>query len=315
MDTPHPDNLNPDTANLPSSPRDVQEGVPTLTPSQQVQQLSDFWEDHYPELFISVTTDEGQGLSSIPEELVQRTERLWAQIPDALSHSSLLVLGAGLDHTMPHTAFTATGLRVQSLPLNDLPEGINATVLRPSQPTGAVAVSLHGGPGWFGDGASHEHFWLPLFAALAQRSGVSVVDLTYPLGDWDVARRAVARAVDFIRSAHGQIISDVAPGACGLITFGSGFEVASGCAGEVDFHLAMTPRIFPGCEAAVEKTRVLVSLGAMDTRGTPAAQVREWFDKRGAHYEYREYPSGHIIAAPAVWRERVDDAAQWLAQQ
>ncbi|MBC2680957.1 hypothetical protein [Corynebacterium anserum] len=315
---------NSDIVNLPSSGRDVQEGVEPLTPEQQVIQLSDFLEDNYPELFLSMTTNEAEPFiaegKEIPTDLKERTERLWAKIPDLISHSSLLVLGAGLDHAMPHTAFVKTGPSTAPLDLAGLPEGIAGTILTPSRPNGNLAVSLHGGPGWVGDGISHEQLWLPLFAALAERSGTTVVDLTYPLpggGSWDPTQAAVADACEQITASRGEILPvqgfSGSNSACGLITFGTGFVAAQRVLNNVDFHLMMTPRIPEGFSAQADAPEALVSLARMDSRGTSAEKVRAWMDAQGARYEYRDYPSEHFIAAPAVWRERVQDAAEWLA--
>lgn len=312
---------NSDIVNLPhSGPRDVQEGVEPLTPEQQVRQLSDFFEDNYPELFTSLTTDEGREYTSqgqeVPAELKEHTERLWAKIPDLMTHSSLLVLGAGLDHAMPHTAFIKTGPSAEPAQIPGLPDGVRATVLTPSAPTGAVAVSLHGGPGWFGDGMSHDQLWLPLFAALAERSGVTIVDLIYPLpgaGSWEPTQAAVAEAVRAVAAAKSELVDN--PGSMGLVTFGTGFVAAQPVLSEVDFHLVMTPRIPEGFAGDVAGCATLVSLAQQDTRGTSVGDVKAWFDAQGADYEYRDYPSEHLIAAPAVWRERVADAAEWLSQR
>ncbi len=312
---------NSDIVNLPhSGPRDVQEGVEPLTPEQQVRQLSDFFEDNYPDLYASMTTDEGRPYTSkgtnVPVELKEHTERMWAKIPDLMTHSSLLVLGAGLDHAMPHTAFIKTGPSAEPASIPGLPEGMRGTLLTPSRPTGAIAVSLHGGPGWFGDGMSHDQLWLPLFAALAEQSGVTVVDLTYPLpgaGAWDTTQAVVAEAVRAIAAAQETVVDS--PTTVGLITFGTGFVAAQQVLSEVDFHLVMTPRIPEGFTADPNGAQTMVSVAQLDTRGTSAEDVRAWFDAHGLDYNYRAYPSEHLIAAPAVWRERVLDAAEWLASQ
>lgn len=312
---------NSDIVNLPGSGRDVQEGVTPLSPTEQAEQLSNFFEDNYPEIFRSLTTDEGYPYTSkgqdVPAELKESTERMWAKVPDLLTHTGLLVLGAGLDHGMPHASFVRTGPRTEELelPESSLPEGVRGTVLRPSQPNGAVAVSLHGGPGWFGDGLSHEQFWLPLFAALAERSGVTVVDLIYPLpggsGDWEPTQAAVSRAAQQAFAA----VCEAEDTPRGLITFGTGFVAGRDLFDQVDFHLMMTPRIPKGFAAPAEHACNFVSVAALDTRGTPAAEVRRWMDACGADYEYGEYASEHIIAAPTVWRERVEEAARWLDRQ
>ena len=159
---------NSDIASLPGAHRDVQEGVEPLTPAEQLVQLNNFFEDNYPEIFRSLTSDEGaeytQQGQPVPQDLKAATERMWSKVPDLLTHSSQLVLGAGLDHAMPHVSFCRTGVSSTVWPAGqpgvaELPQGVGATVLRPDDPTGALAISLHGGPGWFGDQQAHEQLW------------------------------------------------------------------------------------------------------------------------------------------------------------
>ncbi|MGP5660728.1 alpha/beta hydrolase [Corynebacterium falsenii] len=315
---------NSDIVSLPGSHKDVQEGVTPLTEPEQLVQLNNFFEDNYPEVFRSLTTDEGAEYrdrgEAVPAALVDETERMWARLPDLLSHSSLLVLGAGLDHQMPHVASLRSGPETEVLDAEAaLPEGISATVLTPSHPNGAWAISCHGGPGWFGDGASHDQFWLPLFAAIAEESGVTIVDLTYPLpgyGSWEATQEAVAEAFDAVRENAPEGAS------VGTVTFGSGFLATAGVR-HPDFVVAMTPRITEDLQVDTGAAPVLVSLAARDSRGTSEEQVREFFDRVGtgsasgsadSAVSYRTYESEHIIAAPTVWRHRVADVAQWLAE-
>ncbi|KAB3521058.1 hypothetical protein GC425_07505 [Corynebacterium sp. zg254] len=306
---------NSDIANLPNSGKDVQEGVEPLTAHQQIAQLNDYFEDNYPEVFTALTQDEGAPYRdagmAVPAELVESTERQWARAVDLISHSSLLVLGAGLDHRMPHNAFISAGqVSADAQPsfATDLPEGVSATAIRPANPDGSVAISLHGGPGWFGDGESHDLFWLPLFASVAAQSGTTIVDLTYPLpgyGAWDATQAAVAGAWDVVRQAF--------PGEkVGVVAFGSGLIAAAQVLEQADFLLAMTPRIPEGFQVDLTGVPTLVTVADSDSRGTSAKVCRQWAEKSGASLTYQEWPSEHIIAAPSVWRERVTAAGQWL---
>ena len=309
---------NSDIVSLPGSSRDVQAGVEPLTAQQQLEQLNNFFEDNYPEIFNSLVTDEGvtykEQSCPVPAELVDDTERMWARVPDLLAHSSLLVLGAGLDHRMPHVAYTA---QVRAEPWTAqhgaLPDGVVGTVLTPPNPSGAVAVSLHGGPGWFGDGASHDQFWLPLFAALAERSGVTIVDLTYPLpgyGSWELTQQDVAEAIV-------QIKSELAPKAFGLVVFGSGLVAAGqvvSTAPDLNFLAALSPRIPEGFAVDIAGVPTAISIARFDSRGTAGGVIKKYFEESGAEVQFYEYDSEHIIAAPAVWRQRIDDLAGWLRQ-
>ncbi|HCT13490.1 MAG TPA: hypothetical protein DIW82_01485, partial [Corynebacterium nuruki] len=100
-----------DPADLPKGhPADAMAGHDKLSPRQQLTQLLEYFEDSYPEIFRSLTTDEGAGVTGDElTELKDATERMWARVPDLITHCSLLVLGAGLDQSMPGVAFLKTG--------------------------------------------------------------------------------------------------------------------------------------------------------------------------------------------------------------
>lgn len=304
-----------DPATLPKGhPVDAQAGRDGISPRGQLTQLLAFFEDSYPEIFRSLTTDEAaDSPEGVTAELKDRTERLWSRVPDLITHCSMLVLGAGLDHAMPTSAFLRTGPSAEQVTV----AGVPATVLTPSEPTGAVAVSLHGGPGWFGDAESHEQLWLPLFAALAEKSGVTVVDLLYPLPAYgDGASPGRTRAA--VAAAVGEVRGWDRPGQrTGLVTFGSGFGLARDVVADADFLLAMTPRISEDLLAeppALAEVPTLVSVASEDSRGTPAEQVREFFDACAPGHEFRAYLSEHLIGVPDVWRRRVSDDAAWLGR-
>lgn len=311
-----------DPTTLPKGhPVDAQAGKDGISPRAQLTQLLNYFEDNYPEIFRSLTTDEAAtSPDGVTAELKDRTERMWARVPDLITHCSLLVLGAGLDHAMPTAAFLKTGPTAEPTAVAGLP----ATVLRPSEPTGALAVSLHGGPGWFGDAEAHDQLWLPLFAALAERSGVTVVDLVYPLPafgqDGSAASAAGAAATqDAVAAAFREVQGWAQPGQrTGLITFGSGFGLATKVLQDAAFLLAMSPRISPelvDAPPALAQVPTLVSVASEDSRGTPAAEVRDFFSACAPSAEFRAYLSEHIIGAPDVWRRRVSDDAEWLAQR
>lgn len=316
---------NSDILNLPSKPGDIQQGVQPLTPAEQVSQLSDYFEDNYPELFHSLIADEGaqyraQG-DAVPPDLIATTESLWARFPDLLTHASLLVLGAGLDHRMPHVAQLKPETQVSEWAhitpeLPALPEGIRAQVIKPSNPTGQLAISLHGGPGWFGDGASHDFLWMPLFAAIAEQSGTTIVDLTFPLPgnngwSWEPAQRAVEEAANTILDSADAL--DCTGEAPALVSFGSGILAAATAAERFDRFLFMTPRVpSKGFARLLRGASVYVSLASQDSRADSEANVRAYFDATDAEVEYDLNESEHLIAAPAVWRERVAKAATWL---
>lgn len=317
----HPDEPVPveqtDPASLPKGhPADAQAGREGISPRAQLTQLLNFFEDSYPEIFLSLTTDEAAtSPEGVTPELKDRTERMWARVPDLISHCSMLVLGAGLDHAMPTSAFLKSGPDATPATVAGLP----ATVLTPSNPTGAVAVSLHGGPGWFGDAESHDQLWLPLFAALAEKSGVTVVDLIYPLPGYGEGASA-AKTQDAVAAAVREVRGWQRPDQrTGLITFGSGFGLAGQVLEDSDFLLVMTPRITPElteAPPALADVPTLVSVASEDSRGTAADEVEAFFEKcSDGNAEFRSYLSEHLIGVPDVWRRRVSDDADWLAEQ
>lgn len=308
-----------DPADLPAGhPADAQAGRDGISPRAQLTQLLNYIEDNHPEVYRSLTTDEAAASpDGVTAELKDHTERTWARVPDLIAHCSMLVLGAGLDHAMPTSVFVKSGPSTEPVTV----AGLSGTVLCPSEPTGAVAVSLHGGPGWFGDAQAHDQLWVPLFAALAEQSGVTVVDLVYPLPGFGEGA-SVQRTQDAIAAAFREVRGWDRPGQrTGLITFGSGFGLARPVVGETDFLLAMSPRITPQLQAdppALGEVPTLVSVASEDSRGTAAEEVREFFRScatGGAGHEFRAYLSEHIIGVPDVWRRRVSDDAAWLAGQ
>lgn len=134
----------------------------SLPPQQQLEQLVSYMESSYP----VPDADDSEAL-----------DRYLAALPDRLTHAAMLMLGSGLDHTMPGVAY---GMHVE---MRDIPE-IGARVFAPAgnsqaSRTGHWAVSCHPG---FGPRAL-EHYWRPLVAAVAQLSGVTIVDVDTPGAD------------------------------------------------------------------------------------------------------------------------------------
>ena len=126
----------------------------SLPPEQQLEQLVSYMESSYP----------------VPDAADRDAcDRYLAALPDRLTHAAMLMLGSGLDHTMPGVAYGAgVGLR-------ELPE-VDACLFTPSggsEPSGRWAVSAN--PGFGPRGL--EHYWRPLVAAVAQLSGTTIVDV------------------------------------------------------------------------------------------------------------------------------------------
>lgn len=145
----------------------------SLPPEQQLGQLVSYMESSYP---VPDASDH------------DALDRYLAALPDRVTHAAMLMLGSGLDHTMPGVAY-GIGVGIQELP------EIGACLFTPSgtsEPSGRWAVSVHPG---FGPRAL-ELYWRPLLAAVAQLSGTTIVDVDNPDPD------SVAGALDFISAQN-----------------------------------------------------------------------------------------------------------------
>lgn len=153
----------------------------SLPPAEQLAQLVSYMENSYP----------------VPAD-ADALDRYLAALPDRLTHAAMLMLGSGLDHTMPGVAY---GMDVDAHELPELPE-LGARVFVPTDTSaGRWAVSLNPD---FGPRAV-EHHWRPLIAAIAQLSGTTIIDLPDPQRDGDVA--AVLDVVAKQRPATTAIIA------------------------------------------------------------------------------------------------------------
>lgn len=130
----------------------------SLPPTEQLAQLVSYMENSYP---VPSSTD------------AEAIDRYLAALPDRLTHAAMLMLGSGLDHTMPGVAY---GMDAET---SELPE-LGARLFAPAgdtTPTGQWAVAVH--PEGFGPRAV-EHYWRPLIAAVAQLTGTTILDLDAP---------------------------------------------------------------------------------------------------------------------------------------
>ena len=129
----------------------------SLPPEEQLAQIVSYMENSYPV---------PNGADADENADAEAADRYLAALPDRLTHAAMLMLGSGLDHTMPGVAY---GMDVE---VHDLPE-LGARVFTPSSGAGdRWAVALNPG---FGPRAT-EHHWRPLVAALAELSGTAIVD-------------------------------------------------------------------------------------------------------------------------------------------
>ncbi len=170
----------------------------SLPPEEQLAQIVSYMENSYPVLENAVA---------------DALDRYLAALPDRLTHAAMLMLGSGLDHTMPGVAY---GMNVE---VRELPE-LGARVFTPSTgANGGWAVAVNPG---FGPRAT-EHHWRPLVAALAELSGTAIVDAP---GD------ALAAARD--------VIAQQPATTCAIIAEQHSADTAAGTA-----HIDLAPLLTP----------------------------------------------------------------------
>ncbi|WJZ01380.1 hypothetical protein [Corynebacterium freiburgense] len=225
-----------------------------LSPEEQLDQLSWYIREHYPE-------------PNNPEDL----DRWIAHLPDRITHAAMMMLGSAVDHTMPGVVFLG------NVTPTDIPE-LGAVQFTPSNPTGAWAISCHGE----GGDLALENFWRPEVAAAAELSGTTILDIGYP----DNADQ-IAAAIHYINAPQITVwaASSAAPFAIAIHSL-------------IDALLLTRPRgALPDSESW-PPTCIQVNRGDIAPQG-----------------EVLEYLSDHLISTPEVARQRIQDAANFLASR
>lgn len=138
-----------------------------LSEEEQLEQLGSYIDAHYP---VPDFTPPWAGGAGDPDP----ADRYIAHLPDRTTHTAMIMLGSGLDHSMPGVAF------IGGVSVDDVPE-VGGAIFHPSNPTGRWAVSFHSGGWWRGSGDALEFQWRPEVAAAAELSGTTILDLDYPL--------------------------------------------------------------------------------------------------------------------------------------
>lgn len=291
-----------------------------LSDEEQLEQLYSYLDAHY-ELPDFTPPWKGGAGDPLP------ADRYSALLPDRITHASMLVLGAGGEHEMPGVAFAD---ELAGLDVRDVPE-LGAQIYVPGAGSDVAAgagadtwaISLHSGGWWRGSGQALEMQWRPEVAAAAALSGVTVMDLDYPLApEHSVADMlaAVKAAADYAR----------AEGASKLVVWGysSGGALAAltADASATDVEIAPDALLltFPDLgsvdglpddiKAGLEVPgpeqwpRTLLQVALNDE-----IAARPELPATGAeHVEVEEYVARHRVSTPTVARERVKAAAEFL---
>ena len=331
---------------------DVLAGNPILTPEQQLDQIASFISVHYKEVWDIISSpgdfspEREQQAPGEQRQLQEDAEQAVGRLNDIVTHTSQLVLGVGLDHSIPGVAFTSNGPDMHTV------DG-NTAVFVPSNPTGRIAVSLHGGPGWHGSGQELEIFWRPTIAAIAELSGTTIVDVDYQLplirrrlsddvqgnavysdhaeGTEGIIRDALA-AVDAAEGVLSSIRSDTRESDSTTIThdeargydivaFGSGTSAGLELAARWNSEriVLQHPRLFqPSPENETwqnhdfSQTQVLVQKATRDTIAVDPEAISHNLEELGATTTVTEHLGYHALATPAVQRECAQEAANFL---
>lgn len=270
----------------------------TLPQEQQLEQLDSYIGAHYPAPDFTPPWKGGGD----PDP----ADRYTAQLPDRLTHASMLMLGSAVDHTMPGVAY-AGGVEVEDV------ADVGGRLFTPSDPTGRWAVSLHSGGWWRGSGEALEHQWRPEVAAAAELSGTIILDLDYPLAPMSTVPEisaAVEAALGW--ALHHNPVSvacwGYSSGAALAALNCSRFDALALTFPDLD-SVANLPEeirggaVVPGAE---KWPRTLVQLALQD-------EIAARPEGLGAeHVEVREYVSKHRISTPEVARERTLGVAEFL---
>lgn len=272
----------------------------TLPPLQQLEQLTSYFDAHYP---LPDFTPPWKGGAGDPNP----ADRYVGKLPDRITHASMLMLGSAVDHAMPGVAFA------KDIEVEDVPE-IGGQIMRPAEPTGAWAISFHSGGWWRGAGEALDFQWRPEVAAAAALSGSTILDLDHPLApqaslaDIDAF---VARALDWVRAQGASHVS-----AWG---YSSGGALASLQAARVD-ALVLT---FPDLDSVANLPSEVAagfSVPTPDQWPTTLVQVAQR-DEIAARPQgiddadnvtVTEFMSTHRISTPEVARERIQEVAEFL---
>lgn len=278
----------------------------TLTPEQQLDQLASYIHAHY-EAPAKNPPWHPEPSDPLPADTFD------ARLPDRLTHSAMLMLGSGLDHSMPGVAFpgdvTATDHHV---------DGTAIQVFTPSQPVaGRVAITLHPGGWWKGAGVALENAWRPEVAGAAERSGVTLIDIDYPL----LPAATLPEVIASVEKVAAWARHEYQPTVLAAWGYSSGGALAVLCKDNFD-ALALT---FPHLDLDWLPKNLRVGVDTFPPATTwPATFLQvathDAIAQRIPAVEaspsvtVREYVSEHRVSTPEVARQRVLDVAEFLAK-
>ena len=313
--------------------------TPVTTDEGKLRQLVDYLAEHVSAYRVSAPVPWTGTLDEIRAARAAANDRS-ARLPDAIVHASMLVLGAGVDHTLPFVAFDGADCRIEDLDA----DGVPVRVFVPSDPTGAVVVAAHGGAWWMGDGTARDGSFGPDCAALAQRSGAVVVDVDMRLAPehrMPAAAEDLVAAVTWARTApipeiaagapvvlwgrssggHAAFlaakmlhdadadVTSLALTAPSLDLRGRGTDMLEAIFGHAD---ATDPSVSPALGDASWLPRLHVQTGSEDDTAAGGDVIVAKLKEAGGAATMSEFLATHFVAVPAVQRERITDLARHI---
>lgn len=269
-----------------------------LSPEEQLDQLASYIYAHYEQ------PAKNPPWSDDPSDPAA-VDMYDALLPDRITHASMLMLGSGLDHSMPGVAYGT------DVTVTEHPE-LRAQQITPSKPSGVWAVSCHPGGWWKGSGPALSHAWRPEVAAVAELSGITFLDLDYPL----VPEHSVAEVIASVRKA-AQWAREQGATKVAAWGYSSGGALALLSAAEFDalaltfphLDLSMLPADVRG-EVDFPRSDLPLMLVQVALRDAVADRYT-WAESQAT---VREYLSEHRLSTPEVARQRVRDVAEYLRE-
>lgn len=275
----------------------------SLSDHEQLEQLGSYLDAHHPRPDL---TPPWQGGTTAPTD----ADNYFARLPDRTTHAAMLMLGSGLDHSMPGVAFPG------EVTLRELPD-LRSCICEPSQPIGRWAIALRGG-WWYGSGTARDIAWRPLVAGVAELSGLTILDVDYPL----LPDAPLAEVLHTVHAATAYAREKSAgPLAFWGVDTGAALALMAARAEQEARALVLSEPVLDGLEGldpafgvvppllpAAQWPRTLVQLAAHDEVTEPPRELLQ-----GA--EVKEYVSRHWICTPEVARRKAEDVAEFLRRE
>lgn len=261
--------------------------TPVTTDEGKLRQLVEYLEEHVPAYADTVAIPWEGTADEIAAARATANDRA-ARMPDHIVHASMLVLGAGVDHTLPFVAYGGSSASFSDGVVAGVAGDVPVRVFVPTEPTGAVVVAAHGGAWWMGDGTSRDCAFGPDCAALAQRSGAVVVDVDFRLApehpmpaaaeDLAAVVRWVAAQAAAPAGERDRVLSDAPVDASKIVLWG---RSSGGHACVIAAKMLAEGAGEPG-ERSPRLASVALSAPSLDLRGRAKTMLRAVFGTEDA---------------------------------